>query len=170
MTRVTVRAGDVLDERVDLLICSANVSLNMSGGVNGAILARGGASVQAELRAHLDELGRRFVEPGTVVRTGPGPLRVKAILHAVAITAFYESDEPLVRRTLVAAFEAAERLGARTLAVPALATGYGPLDAAAFARALRAALDERAWPFDELRVVLRHERDVAAVRAILEAR
>lgn len=165
--QLSVRAGDVLDERVDLLICSANVSLNMSGGVNGAILARGGRSVQAELRAHLERLGARFVEPGSVVPTGPGPLAVRTILHAVAITAFYESDEPLVRRTLVAAFEQAGRLGARTLAVPALATGYGPLDAAAFARALRGALDERGWPFDEVRVVLRHERDVELVRAAL---
>ena len=165
--RVIVRHGDVLDERVDVLICSANPSLNMSGGVNGAILRRGGKDVQAELRAHLAPTGKTFVEPGTVVRTSPGPLGVGAILHAVAIDAFYESSEPMVQRTLVTAFEEAERLGARTLAVPALATGYGPLDVSAFTRALRAALDAHAWPFDEVRLVLRHAPDVEPARRAL---
>ena len=66
---IVVKSGDILDERVDVLVSSANTQLNMSGGVNGAILHRGGQGVQAELRAHLAKLGRHWVEPGAVVLT-----------------------------------------------------------------------------------------------------
>ena len=36
--KVIVKQGDVLVEAVDILICTANPTLSMSGGVNGAIL------------------------------------------------------------------------------------------------------------------------------------
>ncbi len=166
--RVTVRAGDVLDEQVDVLVATANVKLDLSGGVNGGILQRGGAGVQAELRDHLARLGRSWVEPGAVVTTGAGPLRAGAIVHAVAVTGFYESSQELVTRTIVAALAEAERLGARTVALPALATGYGPLSIGGFARALAAALGQGAGgALDELRVVVWRDADAPLVRAEL---
>ncbi len=48
--------------------------------------------------------------------------------------------------------------------MPALATGYGPLSIEDFARAARRAIAEHAASPWELRVVLRHERDVERVR------
>lgn len=170
-SQVTVRSGDVLDEAVDVLVATANVKLDLSGGVNGGILSRGGAGVQAELRAHLAGLGRTWVEPGTIVTTGPGPLSVRAIVHAVAITGFYESSRELVTKTIVAALAEAARLGARTVALPALATGYGPLSVVDFAQALAAALDQGAAAgLDELRVVLWRADDVPRVSAALGSR
>jgi O-acetyl-ADP-ribose deacetylase (regulator of RNase III) len=123
MLRVVVKAGDILDERVDVLISSANPDLNMSGGVNGAILLRGGQTVQDELKAYLREHDARWVEPGDVVKTGPGPLAVRAILHAVAIDRAYRSDTALVQRTIQTALQRAAELDAETVALPALATG-----------------------------------------------
>ena len=51
--KCSVKVGDVLDEHADVLICPANPWLNLSGGVNGAILMRGGQAVQDELQSHL---------------------------------------------------------------------------------------------------------------------
>lgn len=68
---VIVRLGDVLDEHVDILICTANPTLGMSGGVNGALYLRGGEVIQSELRAHLSALKRSYVDAGTVIRTRP---------------------------------------------------------------------------------------------------
>lgn len=48
MLDVIVKSGDILDERVDVLVSTANVHLLMTGGVNGAILMRDGESVQQE--------------------------------------------------------------------------------------------------------------------------
>lgn len=162
--KIGVRQGDVLDETVDVLICTANPSLNMSGGVNGAILQRGGKDVQAELRRYLASLNLKAVDAGTVVRTGPGPLAVKHILHAVGVNAFYESSPDLVARLLTKALTEASRLGARTVATPAIATGYGPLTITEFARGLRVAARGDYGGIEELRVVLRKEEDAVDVR------
>ncbi|MEO6808089.1 MAG: macro domain-containing protein [Isosphaeraceae bacterium] len=152
--RVTVKIGDILDEPVDVLICSANVHLNLSGGVGGAILARGGQSVQDALHAHLRQAGVPWVAPGTVVQTDSGPLVVGHLLHAVAIDGFYGSSVPLVRETIIRALNLAAGLGARSVAIPALATGYGPLSIAEFAEALLGSLGRAYDPVADLRVVL----------------
>jgi len=169
---LTVKHGDLLDESADIIVSTANPALLMSGGVNGAILERGGADVQAELQAHLHSTGRKYVEPGTVVATQPGPLACRRILHAVSINALYESDSALIAQTLAYVFRAAADFGATTLAMPALATGYGPLSIEQFAIGLRSALLEFAdsdWLHSaEIRLVLWREEDVASAREILE--
>jgi len=165
--RIIVKTGDILDERVDVLISSGNTQLNMSGGVNGAILHRGGKDVQAELRTYLKGLGRHWVEPGAVVLTGPGPLAVRHIVHAVAIDAFYASSVELVQKTATRALELAAEQGAATVALPALATGYGPLSVRQFAEGLRGALSSQYPGIAELRVVLASEGDAAVVREVL---
>jgi O-acetyl-ADP-ribose deacetylase (regulator of RNase III) len=164
---IQVKQGDVLDEQADVLISTANPWLNMSGGVNGAILLRGGQRVQEELRKYLKQEGRPHVEPGTVVPTGPGPLSVRYILHAVAIDAFYDSSPELVGRTAAAALDRATQLGASTVAMPALATGYGHLTMEQFARGLARALN-RDWSLlARLTVVLRQADDAHIVSRIL---
>jgi O-acetyl-ADP-ribose deacetylase (regulator of RNase III) len=45
--------GDIIELDVDVLICSANVSLNLSGGVGGALMEKYGAELQTELHSHL---------------------------------------------------------------------------------------------------------------------
>lgn len=82
--KVIVRQGDVLDENVDVLICTANPTLRMTGGVNGALcFARGGEGVQAELKRYLASRQIMNVEAGSVVRTGPGPLCISDFAAAL---------------------------------------------------------------------------------------
>lgn len=165
--KVVVKTGDVLLEKVDVLLCTANALLRMSGGVNGALLQRGGERVQDELDAYLKKHGKSAVERGSVIRTGPGPLQVTHILHVVGVNVFYETDVAVIARALRSALEEAGRLGARTVASPALATGYGPLSMAEFAQALQEALTPAPAGIEELRVVLRKEDDARLVRDIL---
>ena len=83
---VEILVGNVLDVSADVLISTANPWLQMTGGVNLAIILRPkGEEVHAELQQYLPATGHRIVPPGTVVRTGPGSLAVQHILHAVAI-------------------------------------------------------------------------------------
>ena len=126
MTDVTVRIGDLLEESADAIICPANPWLNMSGGVNGEILRRGGEPIQTELHAHLQALGKVAVDPGTVVATNPGQLKAKHLLHVVAIDPFYDSSVDLIREAITHALCVAQELGSKTVAMPALATGYVP--------------------------------------------
>jgi O-acetyl-ADP-ribose deacetylase (regulator of RNase III) len=165
--KVVVKTGDVLDEAVDVLICTANPLLAMSGGVNGAILARGGQDVQKELQAQFKTGGKGFVAPGTIVRTGPGPLRVKHILHAVGVDMSYNSSIELIAGLLRAGLEKAAHLGAKTVATPAIATGYGPLTMKEFAQACKSAIGQSPTGVEELRVVLRDKDDADLVGKIL---
>lgn len=167
---LTIKQGDVLDEAVDVLVATGNVKLQMTGGVNGAIFERGGAAVQAELQAYLTRAGRHWVEAGTVVTTGAGPLAVKHIVHTVAVNGFYEATVDSVAQTIAAALTEAQRLGARTVAMPALATGYGPLSVVEFARALVLAFGGGAGRgLTEVRVVLWRPEQAVAVRTTLSA-
>ena len=165
--KCTVKVGDVLEERADVLICPANPWLSLSGGVNGAILVRGGQAVQDELQAHLRSAGRTAVEAGTVVCTGPGPLSVNHILHAVAIDPFYGSSVELVKQAIESALGTARSLGAVTVTMPMLATGYGPLKAEQFALAVTDAIHRDWSPLDHLTIVVRKDEDAVALRTRL---
>ena len=165
--KVIVKSGDVLDEKVDVLICTANPLLRMSGGVNGMLLQRDGRTVQEELNRYLGDRKLNHVPRGTIVPTGPGPLAVSHILHAVGVDVFYATTIPIVEDLIRLALGECLRLKARTVAMPALATGYGPLTIAEFGAALGQAVTAPFEGIDELRVVLRTEEEAEEVRRAL---
>ncbi len=61
----------------------------------------------------------------------------------------------------------ARELGARTVTLPALATGFGPLSMEDFAAALKRALAHDWAPLETLTVVLKQEEDAQKVRNTL---
>lgn len=157
---ITVEVGDVLQIPADVLISTTNPWLNLSGGVNGAILAAGGEPVQAELHAHLAKLGTKAVPAGSVVVTSAGNLPFRHIIHAVAIDPFYDSSIELVRETFLATLTLADQLGASSVATPTLATGYGPLSIAQFGTAVQGIVSSDL--LNRLEVTLVVRRDDAA--------
>ncbi len=102
------------------------------------------------------------------MEVGPGPVPAKHLFYAVAIDAFYDSSIELVSRTISKALVMAVDRNARTVALPALATGYGNLEIEDFARGLKLALDREYPGVAELRVVLRREDAARIVRAELQ--
>jgi O-acetyl-ADP-ribose deacetylase (regulator of RNase III) len=108
------------------------------------------------------------VESGSVVATSAGCLPVKKILHLVAIDAFYDSRRDLVQRTLELALATARDCGAKTIAMPALATGYGHLSMREFARALGLAAQADWTPVEKLVLVLRTIENADIARKVLE--
>ncbi|RCS43214.1 Appr-1-p processing protein [Bremerella cremea] len=140
---IDIQVGDVLLYPADLLIATANPWLNLSGGVNGAILAACGEVIQRDLHDQLSELKVAAVPPGSILHTGAYGLPFRHILHAVAIDPFYDSSIELVRQTFTSALKAAVELGAKTVTSPTLATGYGPLSIQDFGHAVAGIADER---------------------------
>lgn len=161
---LVVRVGDICDEQVDVLVSTGNVWLNMSGGVNAEILQRAGPEIQRTLHHHLEESGKRFVEPGTAILVPGHGFHVPHIVYTVAIDGFYDSSPDLVTRALKRAFALASELGCKRIAVPALATGYGKLKIAQFAEGLMGALPA---PFEEMRIVLSRAEYADEVCAVL---
>jgi O-acetyl-ADP-ribose deacetylase (regulator of RNase III) len=164
---VVVTIGDVLDVSADILISTANPWLNMSGGVNGAI-RQCCPAIQDELRDYLDSIGKPAVSAGTVVLTSAGSLPFSHIIHAVAIDVFYDSSVELVGQTLAAAFDLAGTLGARSVSLPTLATGYGPMSIADFARAFVQSVVGR-YNLDSVTIVVRSSENAKTINSVLAA-
>ncbi len=161
---VVVTVGDVLDAPADVLISTANPWLNMSGGVNGAIRERE-PDIQTELRAHLESIGESAIPATSVVQTSAGALPYSYIIHAVAIDPFYDSSRQIVADTLAAAFDLAVSLGANSIAMPTLATGYGPMTIDSFARAFVDSVFGR-FPIETVTIVVRSNENARIINSV----
>lgn len=115
----SVRAvlGDITGERVDAVVNAANTHLAHGGGLAGAIVRRGGRIIQEES----DRLAP--VAVGSVATTGAGELPCRWVVHAVGPIWGEGREEEKLRSAVRASLDEAARLGARSLALPAISTG-----------------------------------------------
>lgn len=162
-----VHPGDILDEPADVLICSANPYLTLSGGVGGALLLRYGPAMQRQLEAYLRQRNLRHVSPGTVVACSPCGTPYRAVLHAVAVDAFYDSSPEVVTRTVSAALTLAASYDARKVGLTALATGYGHLSIEEFGAGVRPLIERELPPIEEVVIVIREPDEVEVLREVL---
>lgn len=158
--RWLVRHGDILDVAADVLVCSANPFLTLSGGVGGALLLRYGASLQTELNDHRARQSRRYLDRGSVVITRPVNAPYTAVIHAVAVNGFYESSPEVITEVTRAAMRAAAECGAHVVALTALATGYGRLSIDQFAHGLLGIMAEDFPPIRDVIVGVRGSADL----------
>ena len=94
-----------------------------------------------------------------VVTTPPCGTRFKAVIHAVAVDGFYQSSPEVVERVVRKSLTAAASVGARTVALTALATGYGRLTMTQFVQAIRPLMDAEFSPIEQVVVCVRNEKD-----------
>ncbi len=130
MTLIRVEEGDITTFDGDAVVNAANNHLILGAGVAGAILRRGGGTIQAEC----DELVRQHgpVRVGEAALTGGGDLPARYVIHAAAM-----GDEPASAGTIESATRESLRIaveqGIRSLAFPVLGAGVGgfPFDESA---------------------------------------
>ena len=116
--------GDITVIAADAIGNAANSALSGGGGVDGAIHAKGGPAIMAELR-------RRFpggTPTGTAVATTAGALPARWVIHAVGPV--WGGGRNGEAEQLAAAYRSAVRLaddlGASSLTLPAISAGiYG---------------------------------------------
>ena len=157
--------GDILAVPADYLVSSGNVQLNMSGGVNGALLQKYGVSLQVELHAVLTQRRIANVPPGYCLRFVQPIGDYRGVVYAVGIDGFYDSSVELVRKTLAEAVRLLDPEPGSTVAIPAIATGYGHLSKFDFGRALPSVLDTLVAGKSELRLVDRSQAALDEIRA-----
>jgi O-acetyl-ADP-ribose deacetylase (regulator of RNase III) len=118
-----VARGDITTEQVDAVVNAANRRLLGGGGVDGAIHRAAGAE---RLRAACRAIGE--CPPGQAVVTDGFDLPARFIIHTVGpVWRGGDAGEPETLASCYrSALAAADAVGARTLAFPAISTGiYG---------------------------------------------
>ncbi len=115
--RLRIVRGDLTESQVDAIVNAANSHLQHGGGVAGAIVRKGGRTIQEES----NKIG--FVPVGKAAITGAGALKARFVIHAVG-PMWGEGDEPAKLRSAVrAVLTLATEQGFETLAMPAISAG-----------------------------------------------
>ncbi|MCK4352571.1 macro domain-containing protein [candidate division WOR-3 bacterium] len=116
--------GDITELDVDAIVNAANSHLQLGGGVAGAILRKGGQSIQDEC----DKIG--FAPVGEAVITTGGHLKAKYIIHAVGPRMGEGNEDNKLLNATLNSLKIAQEHKLESIAFPAISTGiFGyPLD------------------------------------------
>jgi O-acetyl-ADP-ribose deacetylase (regulator of RNase III) len=114
---IEVVRGDLTVQDVDAIVNAANSRLQHGGGVAGAIVRRGGPTIQHES----DDLAP--VPVGGAVVTSGGRLPCRFVIHAVGPMWGEGNEEAKLRSAVAAALARAEERSLATVAMPAISTG-----------------------------------------------
>jgi O-acetyl-ADP-ribose deacetylase (regulator of RNase III) len=128
MTKMNIFQGDITGLDVDAIVNAANNELWMGGGVAGAIRKAGGAEIETEA------VKKGPIAIGEAVETGAGKLKASYVIHAAVMAMDFKTETEKIKRATRSSLEAADRLGVKSLAFPALGTGVGRFPVAEAAR------------------------------------
>jgi O-acetyl-ADP-ribose deacetylase (regulator of RNase III) len=117
-TVVRVEKGDLTAMAIESIVHYASPDLVLGSGFGSAIAARGGASIQEELKS----VGT--IATGKSVVTSAGALNSQYLVHAVG-PRFQEDDtEQKLEMTMQSALNAAKEKGIQKIAFPPMGTGF----------------------------------------------
>lgn len=120
--RLEAVTGDITTLDVDVVVNAANEHLQHGGGVAAAIADAGRPQVDDESDAWVAEHGP--IEPGQAAHTGAGSMPARWVVHVVGPRYRAGQDNAaLLTQAVEAALDEAVRLGARSLAMPAISAG-----------------------------------------------
>ena len=118
-TLLEIAVGDIALLDVEAIANAANNELGMGVGVAGAIKRAGGQEIEQEA------MRQGPIAVGDAVSTGGGTLAAKWVIHAAVMGHDLKTDADLIALATTHTLEVADRLGARSLALPAFGSGVG---------------------------------------------
>ncbi|PLX65771.1 MAG: O-acetyl-ADP-ribose deacetylase [Denitrovibrio sp.] len=127
-TLFSIVQGDITELDTDAIVNPANKQLQLGAGVAGAILSKGGASIQVEC----DQIGH--CDLGDAVITNGGKLKAKYVIHAVGPRYGVDPEhEKYLKSAVRKSIELADKKELSSIGIPAVSTGvYGyPIEDAA---------------------------------------
>jgi O-acetyl-ADP-ribose deacetylase (regulator of RNase III) len=148
--KIELRQGDITNQPdIDAIVNAANTELWLGSGVAGAIARRGGPQIEREAVA------QGPIRLGEAVATTAGNLPNKFVIHAAAMGYRDEdrvvpkragslSSEAIIRDATANSLSIADKLGCKSIAFPALATGVGGFPVDECARVMIAAVKDSA--------------------------
>ncbi|MEU7136636.1 O-acetyl-ADP-ribose deacetylase [Streptomyces sp. NPDC046261] len=166
MVTIALVQGNITEQHVDAIVNAANSSLLGGGGVDGAIHRAGGPEILAACRALRASHYGKGLPTGKAVATTAGRLPARWVIHTVGPRFTHDEDRSeLLASCYRESLRAADELGARTVAFPAISTGiYGwPIDDGA--RIAVETVREARTSVEEVRFVLFDQRAYEAFAA-----
>jgi O-acetyl-ADP-ribose deacetylase (regulator of RNase III) len=118
-TLLEVVVGDIALLDVDAIVNAANNELWMGAGVAGAIKRAGGPEIEQEA------MRQGPIAIGDAVATGGGTLTARWVIHAAVMGHDLTTDANFIAQATYRTLEVADRISARSVALPALGTGVG---------------------------------------------
>ncbi len=130
-TKLEICIGNLVEEEVDAIVNAANSHLQHGGGVAGAIIRQGGATIQAESDAWIARYQR--VSHSNPALTNAGKLPSKYVIHAVGPIWGEGDEDRKLMEAIKGALDLANSMELLSISFPAISTGiYGfPKDRAA---------------------------------------
>ncbi len=135
---IDIWQGEISELEVDAIVVPANESLFMTSALASAVKRRAGDRVE---RAAVEQ---GPIRAGEAVLTDGGNLAAPYLIHAVSVGHELRADTAVLERALRNAFDLADQVAARRIAMPALGTERGIFEPAAAAGALGRVLQARA--------------------------
>ena len=123
--RIQIQQGDITEMDVDAIVNAANNDLILGAGVAGAILRKGGQSIQDEC----NEIGS--IPVGYAAITGGGNLKARHVIHAASMGLGGERTTAKSLKTSTShSLRIANERKLKTIAFPAVGTGVSgfPVD------------------------------------------
>ncbi len=114
--------GDITGLDVDSIVNAANGGLKLGGGVAGAIRRKGGPQIQKECDLIIAEKGR--IPTGEAVITTAGNLKASYVIHAVGPIYGEGSEDQKLRKATINSLNLADEHSLKSIALPAISTGY----------------------------------------------
>jgi len=157
--------GDITQEDADAIVNAANGQLAHGGGVAGAIVRRGGRSIQDESDQWVRQHGN--VPTGGAAITGAGQLPARYVIHAVGPVWGSGDEEAKLASAVRSALALAAQHGLLSLSLPAISAGIFGFPRALCARVIMATvrdcLSEHAEAsLRQVNIVL-YDREIAGI-------
>lgn len=109
--------GDITDRDVDAIVNAANSHLQHGGGVAGAIVRKGGKTIQDES----DKIG--YTPVGTAVITSAGKLTAKFVIHTVGPQMGEGNEDNKLKNAVINTLKLATGKGLKSISMPAISSG-----------------------------------------------
>ncbi len=164
-----IAQGDLTQEPLDAIVNAANAHLAHGGGVAGAILRRGGPSIQADSDAWVRQHGP--VAHDRPAYTGAGRLPCRYVIHAVGPVWGSGDEDAKLAAAVQGSLRLADELGLASIALPAISTGIFGFPKGRAAGVMLAAMRGyfEAHPASGIRIVRLVLFDTPTLQAFLQA-
>ncbi|MCI0330876.1 MAG: macro domain-containing protein [candidate division Zixibacteria bacterium] len=116
---IELRMGDISEVAADAIVNAANNHLWMGSGVAGALKRKGDKEIEEEA------VKKGPIKVGQAVETAAGRLAARWVIHAAAMGQDLMPSARSIEDTTENSLTLADKLGAVSIAFPALGTGVG---------------------------------------------